>query len=184
MPVAPVGMLTNTGIVNPLTSIATFIQAAKDKGLKFPKARFLAPAVYGPKAEMVLKLTGPTSKYRGAVSVTINGEWIGYVTPSGVVIGGLKSNTAVLDILQAIASAPADAAKAYGALTCSCSFCGKALTDAGSVEVGYGPICADKWNLPHTAKGTPTLATFKQVATVKLPRNASDAEILAAFEPF
>ena len=27
-------------------------------------------------------------------------------------------------------------------------------TDAGSVEVGYGPTCAKRWNLPHTPRGS------------------------------
>lgn len=34
-------------------------------------------------------------------------------------------------------------------LTGHCSFCQRELTDAGSLEVGYGPICADRWGLPH-----------------------------------
>lgn len=32
------------------------------------------------------------------------------------------------------------------------------LTDAGSVEVGYGPVCASHWGLPHSPKGTPALS--------------------------
>ena len=38
------------------------------------------------------------------------------------------------------------------------SFCALPLTDAGSVEVGYGPVCAKHWGLPHTPKGTPTVS--------------------------
>jgi len=30
-----------------------------------------------------------------------------------------------------------------------CCFCGRQLLDAHSIEVGYGPICADKYMLPH-----------------------------------
>jgi hypothetical protein len=37
---------------------------------------------------------------------------------------------------------------------CRCSFCGLALTDEGSVFMGYGPICARNYGLPHVALGT------------------------------
>ena len=141
--------------------IARFIQAAKDRGLKFPKARFMAVG-----REMVLSLAGNTSKYPGSVQVKVGGEWVGRIEPTGKVAGPLSNRKDVLDTLASIAVDPAAAAKAYGALTCSCSFCGKGLTDEGSVEVGYGPVCAAHWGLPHTPKGTPVVlqASFKQVA--------------------
>lgn len=47
--------------------------------------------------------------------------------------------------------ATADEAAALGHLTDHCCFCGLTLTDDGegrSVEVGYGPVCARKHNLP------------------------------------
>ena len=58
----------------------------------------------------------------------------------------------------AVAADPAAAAKAYGALMGRCSFCDTAITDEGSVEVGYGPVCAKRFGLPHTPKGTKVLA--------------------------
>ena len=116
--------------------------------------------------EMVLSLAGNTSKYPGSVQVKVGGEWVGRIEPTGKVAGPLSNRKDVLDTLASIAVDPAAAAKAYGALTCSCSFCGKGLTDEGSVEVGYGPVCAAHWGLPHTPKGTPVVlqASFKQVA--------------------
>jgi hypothetical protein len=57
----------------------------------------------------------------------------------------------VFEALQDFAQNPLEAAKLYGTLTGNCCFCGRELTDnkAGrSVEVGYGPICAEKWGLP------------------------------------
>lgn len=136
--------------------IVAFLNAARDRGLKFPKVRMLAA---DGQRELRLQLAGAGSKYPGAVQVTLQGEWIGRILPDGHVAGPLAqaSHAAHVPHLQAIAADPAAAAKAYAALFCRCSFCGLELTDAGSVEVGYGPICAAKFGLPHTAKGTPKL---------------------------
>lgn len=134
--------------------IAAFLTAARDRGLKFPKARFLAPGG----GELRLSVAGDTSRIPGAIQVKLNDEWVGRITPDGIVQGPrLTSQPALLDALSTIATDPAAAAKAYGAMMCRCSFCDKALTDDGSVEVGYGPVCAKHWGLPHTPKGTRVL---------------------------
>lgn len=141
--------------------IAAFIAAAKARGLKFPKARFLAP---DGRAELRLSLAGDGSKYPGSVQVKIGDAWIGRIQPDGTVAGPMRDRADVLATLAAIAADPAKAASAYGALMCRCSFCDKALTDAGSVEVGYGPVCAEKWGLPHKPKGTPAVGIVGVVA--------------------
>ena len=54
--------------------------------------------------------------------------------------------------LKAFAKDPATFAAQYGKHTGKCCFCDIRLTDdrdGSSVEVGYGPVCAKKWNLPH-----------------------------------
>lgn len=131
-------------------SIVAFLTAARERGLKFPKVRFLAPRG----GEMRLSLAGASSKYPGAVQVKIDGEWIGRVGADGVV-AGRAMDAMVVATITAIAADPAAAAKAYGAMMSRCSFCGLALTDAGSAEVGYGPVCAKHYGLPHAPKGTP-----------------------------
>lgn len=138
--------------------IAAFIGAAKARGLKFPKARFLAP---DGRSEMRLSVAGARSKAPGAINVLIADEWIGRITVDGAVQGSLQARADVLATLDAIAVDPAAAAKAYGALMCRCSFCNLSLTDAGSVEVGYGPVCAKHWGLPHAPKGTPELTAIE-----------------------
>lgn len=50
--------------------------------------------------------------------------------------------------LFALERNPLSAIKAYGLATCSCSMCGRELTDPRSTEVGYGPVCAERWGLP------------------------------------
>jgi hypothetical protein len=138
--------------------VVAFLTAAKAH-LKNPKARFLAP---DGKSEMRLSLAGGATKYPGAVQVKVNGEWVGRINADGSLMRPLSTPDYVAT-LTAIASNPAAAAKAYGALMGQCTFCGLQLTDAGSVEVGYGPICAGHWGLPHTPKGTPTLSVVAHV---------------------
>jgi hypothetical protein len=42
----------------------------------------------------------------------------------------------------------ADQASQFGAVTGRCVFCSRKLTDERSIEVGYGPVCAERENLP------------------------------------
>lgn len=147
-----------------LKSIADFIGAAKARGLKFPKARFLAPGG----GDLRLNISGETSRVPGSIQVVVRDEWVGRVHPDGEVYGqALSGNTQLLDALRVIAADPAAAAKAYGALMCVCSFCGTGLTDEGSVEVGYGPVCAKNWGLPHQPKGTRQLTKVEVVAAME-----------------
>lgn len=46
-----------------------------------------------------------------------------------------------------------------------CVFCGRQLLDAASIETGYGPICANKYVLPHKSEfeSEPDRATIASV---------------------
>ncbi len=134
--------------------IVAFLQNAAQK-IKYPKARFLAPG--STTSELRLSLAGFGSKYPGAIQVKIDNQWLGRVNADGSVAGQLRYRTDVVTTLAAIASDPLKHAAAYGALMSRCSFCSKKLTDAGSVKMGYGPICAANWSMPHTALGTTKL---------------------------
>lgn len=145
-----------------LKLIVDFLTAAQSRGLKRPKLRVLH---LDGKTELRLGLT-TTGVAPGSLSVVVGQDYVGGVRPNGDVAGARLFNTLLKPLTQwpelqahllKIAKNPAAAAKEYAALMGLCSFCGKQLTDAGSVEVGYGPICADKWGLSHTPKGTPTL---------------------------
>lgn len=152
---AAVATLPQAGLTMDLSSIVRFVAAAKERGLKFPKVRVLAP---DGRTEMRLGLTA-AGYNPGSLSVRVGGEYVGLVTPTGEV-RGLLSSYVYVDVraaLLATAADPAAAAKRYAALTCRCSFCALPLTDEGSVEVGYGPVCAEKYGLPHSPKGTPLL---------------------------
>jgi hypothetical protein len=146
-------------VVIDVRGIVEFLGRAAET-LKHPKARFLSPA----NEEMRLSIAGPRSNHPGSVQVKIAGEWWGNIRPDGVVIGPrLPTDVPVLETLKAIQEDPANAARAYGALMCRCSFCNLPLTDEGSVEVGYGPICARNWNLTWERFGVPTLTMIPEV---------------------
>jgi hypothetical protein len=141
-----------------LSGLVAFLKAARERGLKFPKTRFAAPG----NGELLLSLAGDDSKNPGAVYVKLNGEYAGKVTREGAAYGV----DALLPTLQAIEADPAAAGAAYGALTGRCSFCGLGLTDEGSIEVGYGPVCARRYGLPHAPKGSAKVVPVVNVAPV------------------
>lgn len=52
-------------------------------------------------------------------------------------------------LLREMARHPAETAAKYGKLTGRCCFCSKHLEDEKSTKVGYGPVCAKNYGLPH-----------------------------------
>lgn len=137
-------------------NVVNFLNKAKTAGLKFPKVRFIAP---DGKSEMRLYVAGDRSRFPGTVQVKIGYDWIGRINLDGTATSGIVKFPELVKTLNTITENPAVAAKAYGALCGRCSFCNLKLTDDGSVEVGYGPICASHYGLPHIAKGTKKLTT-------------------------
>lgn len=147
-----------------LTPVLLFLKAAITRGLKSPKLRVLA---LDNKSELKMSLTkGGIAP--GSIAVTINGEFVGCIRPDGMLTARLVKDEALQQHLLRVAENPIQYAKQYAALTCNCSFCGKRLEDDGSVEVGYGPVCAKHWGLPHTPKGVRTLQPY--------PPNATEAD--------
>jgi len=138
-----------------VSGITSFIARAARR-LKAPKARFLGP---DGRSELRISIAGTRSRVPGATVIVLAEQFLGYVH-NGIVLGSLQGRADVLATLAAIAADPAKAAKEYGALMCRCSFCNLPLTDAGSVEVGYGPICAGNYDLPWGRQGVPELTAL------------------------
>lgn len=135
--------------------IVDFLNGAAARGLKRPRLRVLAVDEV---SEMVFSITTMGSA-PGSLSIRIKGTWIGSVKPDGLVVGyELVTDKVLQQYLLSIASNPLAAAQKFAALTCKCAFCNKNLEDDGSVEVGYGPVCAKHWGLPHHPKGVRSLA--------------------------
>lgn len=93
----------------------------------------------------------PSTREPGSIAVFEDGTERGFrgtITPAGD-FKTRDARPALVDALRRFACDPVKAAKLYGTETGACCFCGRELTDPQSVAVGYGPICADKWGLPH-----------------------------------
>jgi hypothetical protein len=145
-----------------LSSVVAFLAGARDKGLKAPRTRFAAPG----SGELQLSLAPLSGKNPGAVYVKVNGDYAGKVMADGAVVG---ITPVLVDALRAIAADPAAAGAAYGRLTGRCSFCTQGLTDEGSLEVGYGPVCAKNYGLPHKPRGSAKVTPVIAVAPVATP---------------
>jgi hypothetical protein len=138
-----------------LTSIVIFLTKAHERGLRAPKLRVLDA---DQKTELVVGLTR-SGVEPGSLAIVAGGRFLGCVRKSGDVTSGLRYDLTRQRLLETVAADPVAAAKAYAAVKGRCCFCGLELTDEGSTEVGYGPVCAKHWGLPHQPKGTPTLRT-------------------------
>src|SRR5262249_36158188 len=137
-------------------AIVTFMARAHG-ALKKPVLRFRAGS-----ETLRLSIAGERSSHPGSIEVkhAFNGEeteqgwkkldWYGRITVDGVYLASSQFKQGpVKAALAELAKDPAGAAKLYGQITSSCCFCGQELTDGASIAVGYGPICAEHWGLPH-----------------------------------
>ena len=137
-----------------LDPIFTLFETAKSAGLKYPKIRLRT----GDRIAVVLTQAGPKSRYEGTISVTTGepfgtpGSWHGRINLDGTTT---VTRPSVLALLQDLAMNPAEIAAHYGRVSGNCCFCGRDLSTskAGSSEVGYGPICADKYGLTWKPNG-------------------------------
>lgn len=80
----------------------------------------------------------------GGIYITADHDYLGKITAAGALA---LRNDAPDWVEAAIIDAqndPLAAAAAYGHETGSCSVCGRLLTDPKSIELGIGPICADR----------------------------------------
>jgi hypothetical protein len=117
-----------------LTPIIELFANAKASGYKRPVYRAeglvisLAPATGVNAGALYIKDTD--KQYLGKV---VNGRYIG--------------SDAAKEPLANIAEDPREAAIRYGRQTGSCACCGRELTNKASIELGIGPICAEKWGL-------------------------------------
>lgn len=109
-----------------------------------------------------LSIAGPGSRTPGYVVVTSpdrsfdERKFFGRIGPDGTFEPSLtlepETQTAIVAALQAMAIDPAGTAAKYGQMMGSCCFCRLPLTDGRSLHVGYGKICARKYNLPYGEK--------------------------------
>jgi hypothetical protein len=100
-------------------------------------------------------IAGARSMQPGSFSVTTTAvarEWLGRVMQDGTWTPGHTRTAAEYDsvasLLSELIAAPHAFLASNGKSAGACCYCGTELTDARSVEAGYGPTCAKKWGLP------------------------------------
>jgi hypothetical protein len=124
------------------------------------KAKFPAIVIQiGDAPALRLSKAGQKSKFPGTINVCDTGKgfedrvWFGRIGLDGKFVPAQKCTQAVIDELVAFAADPAGQAASFGHRTGNCCFCMHALDNDHSVALGYGPICAGKWGLPHSYSG-------------------------------
>jgi hypothetical protein len=98
-----------------------------------------------------LTIAGDRARFPGSINIVQRSgdkAFFGRIRLDGTLDLRDDAPASLPDLLRAFAADPAGIAADYGHATGCCCFCAKELTDARSVAVGYGPICAEKWSLP------------------------------------
>lgn len=146
--------------------VQLFVRASE--GLKRPKIHLGFGGPSGFVNRLRLSVAGPRSKYHGQIQLTDGGPygdntWYGRVSTDGELtlarwLNG-ESHQDVRDALIAqlrrLAAEPAKVAGEYARYSGQCCFCRKAIgegDDPRSREVGYGPVCAERYGLPWGEK--------------------------------
>lgn len=97
-------------------------------------------------AGLSFSMAPPNGKNAGAVYVKADGTYQGKIMNGAFMAAG-ACDPETADAVVAVAKDPRGEAIKHGKMTGACSCCGRTLTDATSVEMGIGPICAEKWGL-------------------------------------
>ena len=101
--------------------------------------------------KIVISLAPDTGKNVGHLYIKVNDNYMGKVSPEGKFYPVFSCDKETQDYLKEFSENPEIVAAKYGHETGNCCFCARLLTDQRSVKVGYGPICAQRFNLAHEA---------------------------------
>lgn len=132
-------------------TIVKLMQTAK-LHIEYPKVRLQSDGI-----TIQLSVAGPHAKVPNSINI-IDGKAFGSSIFYGRIFadGTVKFTSAASSIIATInhelalfAEQPAQYAKLYSNVTGNCMFCRHELTDPQSVAVGYGPVCAGNYGLPH-----------------------------------
>lgn len=126
--------------------ITLFDKAAEN--LKRPSITIDVPDV----GEVKLSLAGPQARCPGTINVADKAAF-----GEGVFYGRIDRNgrfdvrgdhPALVNFLKGFAADPAKVAGAHGRRTGNCCFCATPIKSGASLAVGYGPVCAARFQLP------------------------------------
>ena len=114
--------------------------------LKYPKITY--PTKTGDKIQLYLAT-------KGYIAIKVNGEYVGKIQPFQDTNGEWQSSfrmyqgsTKLQTEVESICASPLAYAVMKGLEYKHCCFCGLELTNKASLQMGYGPICADNYGLP------------------------------------
>lgn len=124
--------------------------------LKHPKVRLLVGD-----QQLMLSVAGQKAKFPNSINVTDGGkfganQWFGRIGLDGLFspaksVDGVSLGK-VEEALREFSADPAGVSARYGKLVGVCCFCGMALEDERSTEVGRGPVCSKNYGLPWGKK--------------------------------
>jgi len=132
----------------------------------FDTARRERPGRSGPQMEIgneeltIYLFTMRRGRNAGSVGIrstrgySPDADFYGRIDGGGRLRASRNMTDEIIDLLIDLNASPEVVVGAYGQRTGRCSFCARELTDARSVTVGYGPVCAGYYGLPWG--GTPT----------------------------
>ena len=93
---------------------------------------------------------------KGYIAITLNGEYIGKLPAADKNIilydSPLFNHNELINELDTLLSNPISESALQGKEYGRCCFCNRELDNEGSIQHGYGPICAEKWGLPWSAE--------------------------------
>lgn len=132
-------------------AIVKLMQTAK-LHIEYPKVRLQSDDI-----TIQLSVAGPHAKMPNSINITDSkafevGQFYGRIKPDGelmLVHMATNLDTLIKHELKLFAEQPTQYAKLYSNVTGNCMFCCRELTDPQSVAVGYGPVCAGNFGLPH-----------------------------------
>lgn len=144
-----------TASVGNLGGVLGLFEKAKQH-LKFPAIVLSVPAI---NETIRVNVAGAQAKVPGSLNVVSYTQddkygrklWYGRVLQNGT-FEQRSPAPAIAERLAAFAADPVKIASEHGKLTGRCCFCNIALTDERSTAVGYGPICAQHYDLPWGEK--------------------------------
>ena len=93
---------------------------------------------------------------KGYIAIKLNGEYIGKLPAADKNIilhdSPLFNHNGLMNEIDTVLSSPIAESALRGKEYGRCCFCNRELDNEGSIQHGYGPICAEKWGLPWSSE--------------------------------